>query len=42
MIATQQVWENNEMRFRQGRVDCGIDLHKVVVASYAKSFYDSL
>jgi hypothetical protein len=27
--------------FRQGKADCGLDLQKAVVASYAKSCYES-
>jgi hypothetical protein len=41
MVATEQVWENNEMGLRQGKGDYGLDLQKAVVASYAKSCYDS-
>jgi hypothetical protein len=41
MVATEQVWENNEMGLRQGKGDYDLDLQKAVVASYAKSCYDS-
>jgi hypothetical protein len=42
MVAPQQVWEIMKWSFIQGKADHGLDLQKVVVASYAKSCYDSI
>jgi hypothetical protein len=36
MVVTQQVREKMTWGFSQGKADCGFDLQKAVVASYAK------
>jgi hypothetical protein len=42
MIATQQVWENNDIRaLDKERMIVVLDLQKAVVESYTKCCYDT-